>query len=128
VLFSLAFLLTAILFKLFLYLRLQILHADFLGAMSLLACFEGFGVKIFMYGVNFVMILFDFEMLVGQWVESSADDAHLVFSEPQIFDAVCVFHDFFHSDCQLLQGKMGVLRNIDVQLLQLFENALASEF
>ncbi len=127
-LFSLAFLLTAILFKLFLYLRLQILHADFLGAMSLLAGFEGFGVEIFMYGVNFVMILFDFEMLVSEWVDSSADDAHLVFIQPQIFDAVCVFHDFLHSDCQLLQGKMAVLRNIDVQLLQLFENALASEF
>jgi len=114
VLFIFAFLLAAILFELFLYLRLQILHVDFLGAMSLLAGFEGFGVEIFMYGVNFVMIFFDFEMLVSEWVDSSADDAHLVFIEPQIFDAVSIFHDFFHSDCQLLQGKMGVLRNIDV--------------
>lgn len=80
-LFDFAFLLAAILFKLFLYLCLQIFHANFLGAMSFLACFEGFGVKIFMYGVNLIMIIFDFEMLVGERVDSSADDAHLVLIE-----------------------------------------------
>ena len=78
-LFHYAFLLTAILFKLFLYLCLQILHADLFRAWSLLTCFQGFGVEILMDGVNLIVILLDLEMLVRERIDPSANDAHLVF-------------------------------------------------
>ena len=62
-----------------------------------------------MDGVNFIVILLDLEMLVRERIDPSANDAHLVFIQSQIFDAVGVFHDFLDPDGQLLQGKIGVL-------------------
>jgi hypothetical protein len=70
-----------------------------------------------MYGVYFVVIFLHFKLLVRERIDTSADDAHLVFIESQVFDAVGVLHDLFDPDCEVLQREAGVLGNIDVQLL-----------
>ncbi len=66
--------------------------------MPLLASFEGFGIKVLMNGVDLIVIFFDLELLVSQGVDASADDAHFVLIESQVFDAIGIFHDFLNTD------------------------------
>jgi hypothetical protein len=95
---------------------------------SLLGSLERFGVEVLMYGVDLIVIFLYFELLVGEGVDPSADDAHLVLVQAQVLDAVGVAHDLLHADGQVLQGEGGVFGDVDVQLLQLLEDAFSGKF
>lgn len=114
--------------KLLLDFSLQIIHTDFLGGVSLFGCFEWLGVEVLMDGVDLIVIFLHFELLVSEGVDPSTDDSHLVLVQPKVLDAIGVSHDLLDSDGQVFEGEGGVFGDVDIQLLQLLEDAFSSQF
>lgn len=54
-----------------------------------------------------------FELLVDERVDSSWNDAHLIFIEAQVLDAVGVVHDVLCLVDELCQWHLFILREID---------------
>ena len=115
----LLFLLTTfvILLEFLLNLCLKISHIYFLCRFLSFASLEGFGIEIFVNGVDLFMIFFYFELLICKRVDSFAHYSHLILIEAEILNAEGISHDQIHLGDKFIQTQIGILADIQVQLL-----------
>ena len=62
-----------------------------------------------MNGEGLSNILMNFKFLIGEWINSSRDDTHLIFIESKILDAIGIIHDILCFIDELSEIEMLVL-------------------
>jgi hypothetical protein len=103
---------------------LEVLHVDGLLFRGFLAHFEWLGIKILIDSVGKTGGFIENGLGIFGGIDPPGYNAHLIFIESQILNAICIAEDRLDLIIYLMQGQVLQGANIDIELLQLFEQAL----